>query len=98
MNTLDDNPLMVLRGQYATVRSLHENRKGDLSKLCGQLASLSSQILRRMQPDNNAVPENVDDLLKFGRDTINKMEECVTDIEALAMQRAELKPLAWDAK
>ena len=98
MNTLDDNPLMVLRGQYATVRSLHENRKSDLSKLCGHLAAIASQVLRRMQPDNDSVPESADALLVAGRETIEAMEVCVTDIESLAMQRAELKPLAWGKK
>lgn len=63
--------------------------------LCGQLAATSTQVLRRMQPDNDDVPGSVADLLAVGRSTIDQMEACVEQIESLAKQRAELKPLAW---
>lgn len=83
------------RGAYSTVRAAHEDTKKELQMLCGQLTALSSQILRRMQPDNDAVPESIADLFASARVAIANMERCVADIESLAQQRADLKPLAW---
>lgn len=83
------------RGAYSTVRSAHEDAKKLLQMLCGQLASTATKVLRRMQPDNDAVPESVDALLAEARNTITLMEACVTDIESLSAQRASLRPLAW---
>lgn len=83
------------RGAYSTVRASHEDQKKALQMLCGQLAAASTQVLRRMQPDNDDVPGSVADLLAVGRSTIDQMEACVEQIESLAKQRAELKPLAW---
>jgi len=83
------------RGSYATVRAAHEDAKKSLQMLCGDLASTSTKVLRRMQPDNDEVPDSVDDLLTAARNTITMMEQCVKEIESLAEQRAKLKPLAW---
>lgn len=83
------------RGAYSTVRAAHEDSKKSLQMLCGQLAATATQVLRRMQPDNDDVPTSVDELLRAARNTITLMEACVADIESLAAQRAALKPLAW---
>lgn len=97
MLNLDDIDASVLlyRGQYATVRGAHEDEKKRLSVLCGQLQSVSATILRRMQPNNDDVPESVTQLIATAHQTIDEIESCVSGIEALAKQRAELKPLAW---
>lgn len=87
--------LLIARGAYSTIRALHEDRKADLSKLCGVLTSLASQILRHMQPGNAIQPGSVADLFTEARLTIEKMDDCATDIAELARQRIELKPLAW---
>jgi len=94
----DNVELMHNRGLYSTIRSLHEENKATLQMLCGELASTSTKVLRRMQPDNDEVPDSVDDLLTAARNTITMMEQCVKEIESLAEQRAKLKPLAWPRK
>lgn len=90
-------PVAILehRGAYSTVRAAHEDAKKQLQILCGQLSSVSTQILRRMQPDNDAVPESIADLFVRARATVAEMEKCVDQIESLAQQRADLRPLAW---
>lgn len=97
MIDLTSIPAAVLenRGAYSTVRAAHEDSKKSLQMLCGQLAATATQVLRRMQPDNDDVPASVDDLLTAARNTITMMEACVQQIESLAAQRATLKPLAW---
>lgn len=95
--TAIDTETIIARGQYATVRSAHEDEKKRLSILCGQLSSASSQVLRYMQPPEGDTPEigAVLGLLSNGRETLDKIEACVTEIENLAMQRAALKQAAW---
>jgi len=90
-----DASVLLFRGQYATVRGAHEDAKKRLSILCGQLQSATSTILRRMQPDNDDVPESVAELIVGARKTLDDMEACAAEIESLAKQRAELKVLAW---
>jgi hypothetical protein len=90
--------LLENRGSYATVRSAHEDAKKSLQMLCGQLAATATQVLRRMQPDNDDVPASVDELMAVAKNTISLMEACVVQIESLAVQRAALKPLAWPKK
>lgn len=94
LNTIPPETLLA-RGQYATVRAAHEDAKKKLSLLCGQLSSSASQVLRRMQPDNDDVPASVDDLLTSARNTLTEMDLCVMSIESLAQQRSELKQVAW---
>jgi len=85
----------LARGEYATVRAAHEDAKKSLQMLCGSLSSTASQILRRMQPDNDDVPDSVESLIAGARNTLVLMEACANEIEALAKQRSELKPKAW---
>jgi hypothetical protein len=87
--------VLLARGQYSTVRAEHEDQKKSLQILCGKLSSLSSQILRKMQPDNEGIPETVADLLTMGRWTLDEIENTTQQIESLAKQRAELKKEAW---
>jgi hypothetical protein len=95
MIDLTDDELMIARGRYSTVRGAHEDAKLALSKLCGQLGASAAQILRRMQPDSDDVPERVEDLLEGCRNTLTLMDACVVEIEELAKQRAALKGAAW---
>lgn len=85
----------LARGDYSTVRAAHEDSKKDLQKLCGQLAALSAQILRKMQPDDDEMPDSVESLIESGRATLNMMEATTARIEGLAKQKAELRTKAW---
>lgn len=88
---------LLARGQYATVRSAHEDAKKELAILCGKLGATSAQILRKMQPDNDAAPDSavIADLLTTCRWTVDEIEKTTTRIDALARQRSDIKPLAW---
>ncbi len=90
--------LLLARGQYATVRSAHEDSKKQLQILCGKLGATSAQILRAMQPDNDGVPVGVGELMATCRLTLDSIESLTVQIEALAQQRADLKPVAWPKK
>jgi hypothetical protein len=90
--------VLLARGKYSTVRSAHEDAKKSLQILCGQLSTAAVKVLRRMQPDNDDVPDSVDDLVSGARNTIVLMEECVAEIESLAQQRSDLKAQAWGGK
>jgi hypothetical protein len=90
--------VLLARGKYSTVRGAHEDAKKSLQMLCGQLSTAAVKVLRRMQPDNDDVPDSVDDLVSGARNTIVLMEECVAEIESLAQQQRDLKALAWGGK
>jgi hypothetical protein len=94
LSTIPDSVLLA-RGKYSTIRAEHEDAKKQLQVHCGQLGSVAAQVLRAMQPDNDAEPESVADLLAAGHNTLNAMETIALQIQALATQRAELKPIAW---
>lgn len=93
-STIPDSVLLA-RGKYSTVRAEHEDAKKQLQIHCGQLGSVAAQVLRAMQPDNDAEPGSVAELLACGRNTLNAMETIALQVQALAAQRAELKPIAW---
>jgi hypothetical protein len=93
-----DDATLLARGKYSTVRGAHEDAKKSLQMLCGQLSSTAVKVLRRMQPDNDDVPDSVDDLVSGARNTIVLMESCIAEIESLAQQRRDLKELAWGQK
>lgn len=92
---MTDLQTLVLRGAYSTIRAEHEDAKKRLAKVCGHLMAVPSQILREMQPDNDAVPDSISDLVAAGRSYLQMIEECGAEIESLAKQRAELKKQAW---
>jgi hypothetical protein len=94
LTKIPDDTLMA-RGKYSTIRGAHEDEKKRLAILAGELGTAATQILRRMQPDNDDVPESVDELFEGARATLEKMDACVTSIYGLATKRKELKPLAW---
>lgn len=85
----------LARGDYSTVRAAHEDAKKALSVHCGALSSIASQVLRRMQPDNDSDIADVADLIADGRKTLDVMEQTTAMIESLAKQRRELKAKAW---
>lgn len=95
----DDIPqeVIIARGQYATVRGAHEDAKKQLSILCGEMSAISSQILRYMQPDNEATPEisGVMGLCSRGKQVLDKMEGCAHEISNLNDLRLEIKKAAW---
>lgn len=95
-----DQETFIARGQYSTVRGAHEDEKKRLAILCGQFSAVSSQVLRCMQPTNDAAPdmEAVRELLDTGREALARIEKCVSDIEGLSAQRAALKDAAWGRK
>lgn len=95
--TAIDQDTIIARGQYATIRAAHEDEKKRLQMLCGQFLSIAPQILRYMQPQEGDTPEigAVLGLLSLGRETLDKVEACVADIETLDMQRAALKQASW---
>lgn len=92
-----DAELLLARGKYATVRSLHEDAKKNMQILCGGLGATAAQILRAVQPDNDALhdQEAVDSLLAACHKALASIEACAGNIRALAETRAALKPLAW---
>jgi hypothetical protein len=99
LTTIDEATLLA-RGQYATVRGAHEDEKQRLAILCGQFSAASAQVLRCMQPDGDTTPDMnaVRGLLAAMRDGVGRIEQCVSDIEGLAAQRAALKQAAWGRK
>ena len=90
-----DAATLTARGSYATVRGAHEDAKKALQIACGHLAAVASQVLRAMQPDNDAVPVDVSGLLLAGRSHLDHIDALVKQIDSLAQQRAELKATAW---
>jgi hypothetical protein len=94
LSTISDE-VRLARGDYSTVRAAHEDAKKDLQKLCGQLSATAPQILRKMQPDDDEVPDSVGSLIESARLTLTMIEACVANIESLAKQRQELKQKAW---
>lgn len=96
LTTIPDSVLLA-RGKYSTVRAAHEDAKKSLQILCGKLISTGTQVLRMAQPDGDAPinAESVATALQTARSTVDEIESCIAYIEALAAQRAELKPLAW---
>lgn len=98
--TTIDTDTLIARGQYSTVRGAHEDEKQRLAVLCGQLSTVTSQVLRAMQPEREGAPDMgaVNELLATAREAVQRIEQCVSDIEGLALQRAALKGAAWGRK
>jgi hypothetical protein len=94
LSTIQEDVLHA-RGAYSTVRAAHEDAKKSLQMLCGQLSSTAANILRRMQPDNDEVPESVESLIEGAKGLLILIEACAAEIESLAKQKAELKQKAW---
>jgi hypothetical protein len=89
--------LLIARGQYATIRSAHEDAKKQMQMMCGSLGASAAQVLRAVQPDSNGLPdlEAVFNLLSVCSHTVEKMGDCASDIHGLAAKRASIKPAAW---
>jgi hypothetical protein len=90
-----DPALLANRGAYSTVRAAHEDQMKALQILCGQLSSTAAQILRRVQKEDDSEPVSVEELIQKARDSIEFIEISVKQVDSLAQQRADLKPLAW---
>lgn len=85
----------IAKGEYSIIRAAHEDGKKSMQVWCGQLAAQAAQILKRVQPDNDAVPDDVDSLIVGAKNTLLAIEACAKELESLAKQRAELKKQAW---
>lgn len=85
----------IAKGEFSIVRAQHEDEKKSLQMLCGKLSSVAALVLRKMQPDNDEIPESVDGLIEVAQNTLQMMAACAAQIESLAKQRAELKQKAW---
>lgn len=94
LSTISDE-ILLARGSYSTVRAAHEDAKKELQKMCGILQTVPSQILRKMQPGDDEVPEAIGELLDIGRKALDAIETKCAEIESLAQQRYELKSKAW---
>lgn len=55
LDTVPDS-VIIARGKYATVRAAHEDEKKRLAKLCGEITTTASRILRTMQPEEDKEP------------------------------------------
>jgi hypothetical protein len=86
---------MLARGQYATIRSEHEECKKRLQMLTGQMSSLSSQILKGAQPADESQPIDVLEQIAVCHKVLENIDRCVMLCTELAKQRAELRPIAW---
>lgn len=86
------------RGAYSTVRAAHEDALKELQVLCGGLSSLSAQILRAAQKDADAPSTPLESLISNAEGHVKEIKTCAQEIESLAKQKAELKPLAWNRK
>lgn len=87
--------LLINRGKYTSVRAAHEDALKAMQVKCGALAAAATAILRRVQIDDDQEPSSVSDLLASARKLTDEIEQCAAEIDDLAKQRAELKPLAW---
>lgn len=89
--------LLLARGKYASVRAEHEETKKRAQILCGSISAGAAQILRAVQPDNNAVIDavHVASLIAAMRKALDEAEQCADMIGKLSALRAELKPMAW---
>lgn len=94
---LSNDALMLARGRFSTVRAQHEDEKKKLAMLCSQMGAIAPQILRYMQPDNDDTAEigAVLGLLSLGRETLDRIEDSVSEIEVLSLHRSQLKKDAW---
>lgn len=89
--------VIVARGQFATVRGAHDDRKVEMQQSCGELMSAANRILKAVTEKEEVDSEHVKQLFSEARSWLADMELKATSIESLAKQRAELKPLAWSA-
>lgn len=66
----------------------------ELQVLCGGLSSAAAQILRAAQKeDDQAIP--LYSLIANAGGMVQEIEKLTAEIESLAKQKADLKPLAW---
>lgn len=86
--------ILNARGAYSTVRAAHEDAMKELQVLCGGLSSVSAQILRAVQKEGDqAIP--LYSLIANASGMVQEIEKLTAEIESLAKQKADLKPLAW---
>lgn len=97
LTKIDDNTLMA-RGSYSTVRAELEDEKKRMQVLAGEMLSTTTQILRRMQPEGDAVPDGCAPLFVAGRATLDAMELATLRIVSLAQQKHDLRVQAWGKK
>lgn len=85
-----DQSVIIARGQYATVRSAREDALKLLSRMCTDLQSLPSMVLRAVQEGHEAGA-----LLKAIDDLSARLKEQTQTVLDLHSQKEALKPEAW---
>ena len=95
MTELQDEKLMLVRGQYATINGEYKDCMKELQMLTGALSSVAAQVLHGVQPKDESEPINVTRHIDAGRLAISRIEQCVTRLAELQKQRLDLRPLAW---
>lgn len=98
MIELDDQELMMRRGQYSTLGAEQRDTLKRLQMLTGSLSSVAAQVLHGVQPKDENEPINVSAQIDMGRALLADIDVCVFRLAELAKQRAELRPLAWGRK
>lgn len=88
---------ITARGQYSSCNAMWKEEKKRLAILGGEFSSIASQVLRIMQPANDAAPDAVHalELIAAGRKLLDAMDACVANIDGLWLQRDALKDAAW---
>ena len=89
LTTIDES-VIVARGQYATVRSAREDALKLLSRMCTDLQSIPSMVLRSVQDG-----QEVGALLKAIDDLSVRLKEQTQTVLDLHNQKEALKPEAW---
>lgn len=95
MIELQNQELMLVRGQYSTLNAEHKDTLKRLQILTGSLSSVAAQVLHGVQPKDESFPIDVAAQLSQGRALLDDIDRCVTRLAELAKQRNELKPRAW---
>lgn len=85
----------IARGEYSTVRSVHEDSKKELQERCGELMSLIPKILNHGQANDEMFIDMADEFLREMRRGSWKVKKTLKRMRSLAKQRKELKEKAW---
>lgn len=94
LSTLSPETLTA-RGAYSTVRAAHEDLKRDLQVRCGEVMAVPAKILKCGQSDSADVVDEAVEHLNSLRLLVDLLANELTAIRSLALQRAELKVVAW---
>lgn len=97
LTTIDDDTLMA-RGAYSTINAKLKDEKITLSKLCGEMHTIATNILAHVQPGSGKIPTSVAPLLQGARNLVDQIESCTDKIISMEMQKSDLYMQAWGEK